>query len=89
MEQSRKSLALPGFPAADLGHHKTCKRRLRLLNLMLRSASAWERIGKRWFPTFAGVLMGEGDKADLRQGGRGAGAAASCAPQRRSALNSG
>src|SRR6266478_3196584 len=30
--------------------------------MMLRSAAAWERIGKRWFPTFAGVLMVEATK---------------------------
>ncbi len=30
--------------------------------VMLRSAAAWERIGKRWFPTFAGVLMVEATK---------------------------
>ena len=30
--------------------------------MMLRSAPAWERIGKRWFPTFAGVLMVEATK---------------------------
>ncbi len=30
--------------------------------VMLRSALAWERIGRRWFPTFAGVLMVEATK---------------------------
>ena len=30
--------------------------------MMLRSAAAWERIGKRWFPTFAGVRMVEATK---------------------------
>ena len=30
--------------------------------MMLRSAAAWERVGKRWFPTFAGVLMVEATK---------------------------
>src|SRR5260370_28365608 len=30
--------------------------------MMLRSAAAWERIGKRWFPTFAGALMAEATK---------------------------
>ena len=30
--------------------------------MMLRSAAAWERIGKRWFPTFAGVLLVEAAK---------------------------
>ena len=30
--------------------------------MMLRSAAAWERIGKRWFPTFAGVVMVEATK---------------------------
>src|SRR5271155_829957 len=30
--------------------------------MMLRSASAWERIGKRWFPTFAGVVLIEATK---------------------------
>ena len=30
--------------------------------VMLRSAPAWERIGRRWFPTFAGVLMVEATK---------------------------
>ena len=30
--------------------------------VMLRSAAAWERIGKRWFPTFAGVLLVEATK---------------------------
>jgi SAM-dependent methyltransferase len=30
--------------------------------MMLRSAPAWERIGKRWFPTVAGVVMVEAGK---------------------------
>src|SRR6266576_6489889 len=30
--------------------------------MMLRSAPAWERIGKRWFPTFAGVVRSEATK---------------------------
>ncbi len=30
--------------------------------MILRSASAWERIGKRWFPTFAGVVLIEATK---------------------------
>jgi SAM-dependent methyltransferase len=30
--------------------------------MMLRSARAWERIGTRWFPTFAGVVMVEATK---------------------------
>src|ERR1700733_11524268 len=30
--------------------------------MMLRSARAWERIGARWFPTFAGVIMVEATK---------------------------
>jgi SAM-dependent methyltransferase len=30
--------------------------------MMLRSAPAWERIGRRWFPTFAGVLLVEATK---------------------------
>jgi SAM-dependent methyltransferase len=30
--------------------------------MMLRSARAWERIGVRWFPTFAGVIMVEATK---------------------------
>jgi SAM-dependent methyltransferase len=30
--------------------------------VMLRSAAAWERIGLRWFPTFAGVLLVEATK---------------------------
>ena len=29
---------------------------------MLRSAPAWERIGRRWFPTFSGVLLIEAAK---------------------------
>jgi SAM-dependent methyltransferase len=30
--------------------------------MMLRAAPAWERIGTRWFPTFAGVLLVEATK---------------------------
>src|SRR5437763_8975864 len=30
--------------------------------VILRSAAAWERIGKRWFPTFAGVVLVEAAK---------------------------
>src|SRR5207237_7114495 len=30
--------------------------------VMLRSSLAWERIGRRWFPTFAGVLLVEATK---------------------------
>jgi len=30
--------------------------------IVLRSAPAWERIGKRWFPTFAGVVLIEATK---------------------------
>ena len=30
--------------------------------MMLRAAAAWERIGRRWFPTFAGVLLVEATK---------------------------
>jgi len=30
--------------------------------MMLRSALAWERIGRRWFPTFAGVVLVEATK---------------------------
>ena len=30
--------------------------------MMLRAAPAWERIGRRWFPTFAGVLLVEATK---------------------------
>ena len=30
--------------------------------MMLRSAPAWERIGVRWFPTFAGVVLVEASK---------------------------
>src|SRR5579864_5657457 len=30
--------------------------------MMLRSAAAWERIGKRWFPSFAGVVLVEATK---------------------------
>ncbi|HLN24702.1 MAG TPA: methyltransferase type 11, partial [Patescibacteria group bacterium] len=29
---------------------------------VLRSAPAWEQIGARWFPTFAGVLLVEAAK---------------------------
>src|SRR5438132_1269618 len=29
---------------------------------VLRSAAAWERIGRRWFPTFAGVVLVEATK---------------------------
>lgn len=29
---------------------------------LLRSAPAWERIGRRWFPTFAGVVLVEAGK---------------------------
>ena len=29
---------------------------------LLRSAPAWERIGRRWFPTFSGVLLVEASK---------------------------
>jgi SAM-dependent methyltransferase len=29
---------------------------------LLRSAPAWERIGQRWFPTFAGVVLTEASK---------------------------
>ena len=45
--------------------------------MMLRSAAAWERIGKRWFPTFAGVLMVEATKQIYAK------PAASRAPRRR------
>jgi SAM-dependent methyltransferase len=30
--------------------------------VMLRSAAAWERVGRRWFPTFAGVVLVEATK---------------------------
>jgi SAM-dependent methyltransferase len=30
--------------------------------MVRRSAAAWERIGRRWFPTFAGVLLVEATK---------------------------
>jgi len=30
--------------------------------IILRSAPAWERIGKRWFPTFAGIVLIEATK---------------------------
>jgi hypothetical protein len=30
--------------------------------MLLRSAAAWERIGQRWFPTFAGVVLVEATK---------------------------
>jgi hypothetical protein len=30
--------------------------------IILRSAPAWERVGKRWFPTFAGVVLIEATK---------------------------
>lgn len=30
--------------------------------MLRRSAAAWERIGRRWFPTFAGVLLVEATK---------------------------
>jgi SAM-dependent methyltransferase len=30
--------------------------------MILRSALAWERMGKRWFPTFAGVVLVEATK---------------------------
>jgi hypothetical protein len=30
--------------------------------MILRSAAAWERMGKRWFPTFAGVVLVEATK---------------------------
>lgn len=29
---------------------------------LLRSAAAWERLGKRWFPTFSGVIVMEAGK---------------------------
>jgi SAM-dependent methyltransferase len=30
--------------------------------MILRAAPAWERLGKRWFPTFAGVVLAEATK---------------------------
>jgi SAM-dependent methyltransferase len=30
--------------------------------MLVRSAAAWERIGKRWFPTFSGVVLVEATK---------------------------
>jgi hypothetical protein len=30
--------------------------------MILRSALAWERVGTRWFPTFAGVVLIEATK---------------------------
>ena len=30
--------------------------------MILRSAPAWERLGRRWFPTFAGVVLDRGTK---------------------------
>ena len=30
--------------------------------MLLRSAPAWERIGRRWFPRFAGALLVEASK---------------------------
>jgi SAM-dependent methyltransferase len=30
--------------------------------VMLRSAAVWERVGRRWFPSFAGVLLVEATK---------------------------
>ena len=45
--------------------------------MMLRAAAAWERIGKRWFPTFAGVLLVEATKQIYAK------PAASRAPRRR------
>jgi hypothetical protein len=30
--------------------------------MILRSAPAWERLGRRWFPTFAGVVLVEATK---------------------------
>ena len=44
--------------------------------MMLRSAAAWERIGKRWFPTFAGVLLVEATKQIYAKPAAVAGAAA-------------
>ncbi|MBV9861597.1 MAG: methyltransferase domain-containing protein [Alphaproteobacteria bacterium] len=45
--------------------------------MVLRSAPAWERAGKRWFPTFAGVVMVEATKQIYAK------AAAARAPRRR------
>src|ERR1700722_1308621 len=45
--------------------------------MMLRSARAWERIGVRWFPTFAGVVLVEATKQIYAK------AAAVRAPKRR------
>jgi SAM-dependent methyltransferase len=45
--------------------------------VVLRSAPAWERIGKRWFPTFAGVVVIEAAKQIYAK------PAASRAPRRR------
>jgi SAM-dependent methyltransferase len=45
--------------------------------VMLRSAPAWERIGRRWFPTFAGVVLVEATKQIYAK------PAASRAPRRR------
>jgi len=45
--------------------------------MMLRAAPAWERIGKRWFPTFAGVLLVEATKQIYAK------SAATRAPRRR------
>ena len=39
-----------------------CSSRRRRKRMILRSAPAWERIGKRWFPTFAGVVLVEATK---------------------------
>jgi SAM-dependent methyltransferase len=44
--QSRGALFMPPFRAGAL----------------LGSAPAWERVGKRWFPTFAGVILCEASK---------------------------
>ena len=45
--------------------------------MMLRSARAWERIGRRWFPTFAGVVIVEATKQIYAK------PAAASAPRRR------
>ena len=45
--------------------------------MMLRSARAWERAGRRWFPTFAGVVIVEATKQIYAK------PAASRAPRRR------